>query len=65
MAISTALQLAVTVLQVDEGGTVTTGRLLESTPPLGVEDVAGMGAGDKGCMASSTSLPLKKSVILF
>ena len=41
------------------------GRLLESTPPLDVEDGAEAGAGDKGWMASSTHSPLTKSAIPF
>ena len=40
-------------------------RLLESTPPLGVEDRARAGAGTKGCMASNTPPPLTKSIIPF
>ena len=35
-------------------------RLLESTPPLSVEDGMGAGAGDTGCMASSTTPPVNK-----
>ena len=41
-------------------GSLAAGRLLESTPPLGVEDGAGAGGGDNGCMASSTPTPVDK-----
>ena len=39
--------------------------MLESTTPLGIEDGAGAGAGDKGCMARSTPYPVNKICHLF